>query len=460
MVQFAPIKEENPKNDAIGIVGNIYIFDIISPRINPAADGFVAIAGGMVPANMIYGFNPPIPLWMPNNSAFVATFDQYLAFKEEKLVEFANQIPGGLLSQQLFGGAEVEDIQAKKDFIERGGNFGFFLPNFYHINGKDIIDIDSIKYEYCRYDRNTSEFIDCGKAEFHELGYMSRGTRKVIIEQSPESLGEKSKILCEHCPGWIVSCRSVDLNSFALVLDPSSKDLLQQLEDNGVFYKKFKSLEEAKKFMREENAKTKWVVRPIQEASVCEEICEICMESREGLIDCGPFDNLTDCESCEERWYCDSDPEEEDSDLPCVKKTVAVGKVENPEQEGEFNSNQCNSNCSRRWYCRPNGNCEQLYPFEVPDGDLRYGYFLESRCNEECTKAWFCVENQVTLTRFCDRLDKSDPAVEGLTPYNSIEECEQNCGGNDPTPTPTPSEPETEPPPPDFPDPTSTPDYI
>lgn len=57
-------------------------------------------------------------------------------------------------------------------------------------------------------------------------------------------------------------------------------------------------------------------------------------------------------------------------------------------------------------------------------------------CEENCGKKWYCVEYE------CVQILEGDPSVEGLTGYDTAEECAENCEiptETPPSPTPTPS---------------------
>lgn len=106
-----------------------------------------------------------------------------------------------------------------------------------------------------------------------------------------------------------------------------------------------------------------------------------------------------------------------------------------PEVEGltgyEFET-QCEYECAKRWYCVADDfetSCVRLHPDEAEtNSQIVSGPHLnQSECEEECVKRYYCLDNPITGNPQCVRRNITEPEVEGKTPYLTLADCSGDC---------------------------------
>jgi hypothetical protein len=263
--------ENQPPNfpdDTLGIIGNIYSFDILLLDDD--------ISDGFYPANMI--LTEP---YVPGGSAYITTAKQFWNDRIAIGSALANQIKDLPPFNQII--EEVPEAQKNKRLLAAGKWLieNDLVPRFYVPKAKNFSQ-DTIKYSYCQYNGLTSEFIFCGLAESHELNYIQSkfigmGMQQYDMITYPVVLYPNLvQPMCEKCYKWVVSC---SLLFEDIILEPYDENIhgnpggTPPRDAEKLFY----DLDEAKKFRQEQlDGEVKFFALPIAGITVCNMVYPLC----------------------------------------------------------------------------------------------------------------------------------------------------------------------------------------
>lgn len=146
-------------------------------------------------------------------------------------------------------------------------------------------------------------------------------------------------------------------------------------------------------------------------------------------------------EECEcSKWYCVTSLV--DGEQKCLRLTARDALAYYPGVIGHDTEEECKSNCGYKWYCVSwplGGKKCRLLRTDSLDAQELTGYDTESECiSEACTRKYYCLPNPnygpntglggiTDLPFICQLKYSSDPDVQGLTGYDTPEECETYC---------------------------------
>lgn len=223
-----PQKEQQQNDNTLGIVHNIYTFDI-TQVFNPD----ISLDSGFIPQNQ----NTFFP-YIPNGSAYISTFKDFLEYKNTIEITFINQIK--TLSPFNEINNEEERLRAAKKWLSNTD----YLPKFFVPKEKNL-NPNIIKYTYCQYDLFTTELIFCGTAEQHEITYLDKKTvgENYTLVTYPNVI--HPNLTCDICRKWIVFC-----DNQVISLYPYEKNIFD--ESNYPASKIFFDYEDALKFKTEQ----------------------------------------------------------------------------------------------------------------------------------------------------------------------------------------------------------------
>lgn len=241
-VVIAPVnkpknKEQEHDDNTIGIIHNIYTFDITQVS-NPD----ISLDSGFIPADMNIETNTP------GGSAYITTYAQ---FKLDRLA-IVTQLADSIKNLPPFSLGIVADDDRLAEEVDRERQLAaarFLIKNNYvpkfTVPKVPNFTQDTIKYSYCKYDNITSLLTEekCGIIEDHELKYL---TSQIVFDPNL-GLAQKYHIItypivlypgilqpmCDKCGRWVVYCTWIE-GAGPIVLDVYDEDFYTEDSEFGL----------------------------------------------------------------------------------------------------------------------------------------------------------------------------------------------------------------------------------